>query len=503
MLRSSLGLAFVLLTAGSALAERPRLEIRIGPDQPILERAIVGHTIYLNRCIGGCNIVPGTDDATSDPISSQIVDSAAMLAEYDQFGPGEWEQTVQCVKEIYSPFAVTVTDVRPPAGASYSSILVGGTNAQPGDIAIGVPGAGGVASATGNCSPIIKGVSYAFTDQMDSFGDGGPGDCSAGELCSRARGLCWIIGQETAHTFGLDHEFEFVDDKRSSCSDPMTYRSDCGGQKFYRNKFAVCGEFPGDGMSPRPCRCGANQNSHLKLLNTFGAGTSLIGPPTVSVTTPAASSTNANSMPANIIGISGSKRGVNRVELWLNNYKWGEVNGAPFGRAGQLNPSSYSILPPLAQLPDSIYDIEFRSFDDLEIEGRSAIVSVVKGPAGGCASADTCLKGQKCEAGKCFWDPPSGAIGDPCEFPQFCVSERCEAPGGAGEAICTQNCVVGVVDSCPADSGLVCIATGGGGVCGFADDGGGCCSASDGGTPWAPFGFAGLVLGFVVFRRRR
>ena len=506
MIRASLGsFAFLatLAAAQPAFAERVKLDLRVGKPAPdIKSGALTGHTIYLNRCLGpdnlpgtpdgGCQIRPGTDDAGND--TSGIPDSMVTLPEYPDFAAGEWEAVVQCVKEVYSPFAVSIVSDRPVAGTSYSMIMVGGTTANPGSTAIGAqPGSGGVAIVSGNCAPIIKGVSFAFTDQIDVFASEAGG--------SRVNGLCWIIAQETAHSFGLDHEFEFVEDQRSACSDPMTYRADCGGQKFYRNKFAVCGEFPGDGNSPRNCQCGANQNSHLKLLNTFGAGTSLIGAPTVAITTPTASSTAANSLPPNIIVSAGSKRGVNKVELYLNGYRWTDpVNGAAFGRTGQANPSSYGLLTPTSGLPDSIYDIEVRAFDDLDIVGTSSIVTVTKGPVGGCASAATCAKGQKCEAGKCFWDPPVGEVGDDCEFSQFCVSGICQ--GTAEQQICTQGCIVGVADSCP--EGLACIAQGNGGICFFAEDsGGGCCSTSNDSAPWAPFGFAGVVLGFLLFKRRR
>ena len=54
---------------------------------------------------------------------------------------------------------------------------------------------------------------------------------------NRVWGVCWIIAQESAHAYGLpDHEYEFVDYNESTCSDPMTYRPDCGGQKFFRNR---------------------------------------------------------------------------------------------------------------------------------------------------------------------------------------------------------------------------------------------------------------------------
>ena len=499
-MRLFLGVVFLLLATASASAERPRLETRTPPKPvPKVEKLLTGHTIYLNRCVGGCSIIPGEDDATAgdgtaaDPIVSGIPSRATVLPEYDEFMPGEWEATVQCVKEVYSPFAVNITDVRPTNGSTFQTILVGGTRDMPGGVAVGAPGSGGVAFS--GCNPLVKGVSYAFTDMLDIFAQEIGG--------SRPLALCWIIAQETAHNLGLEHEFDFVEDMRSACNDPMTYRDDCGGQKFFRNKFARCGEFPGDGMSPRNCACNPTQNSHLKLLNTFGPGTSLIAAPTVAVTTPAQSSMNANSLPANIVASAGSKRGVNRVELFLNGYKWVEVNGAQFGRTGQLNPSSYGLLVPAQSIPDSIYDIEVRAYDDLELVGTSQVVTAVKGAAGGCVSADSCLEGQLCQQGRCFWEPPVGEIGDACTYPQFCKNEICQ--GTAETQICTQTCVVGNADSCPAESGLTCVPSGPNsqtGICFFPEEGG-CCSASNGDAPWGPFGLAGLVLGFIVFRRRR
>ena len=41
----------------------------------------------------------------------------------------------------------------------------------------------------------------------------------------------------------------------------MTYRNDCGGEKFFRNEIANCGE-----TANRTCKCGGTQNSHAKIL---------------------------------------------------------------------------------------------------------------------------------------------------------------------------------------------------------------------------------------------
>jgi len=475
-----------------------RLMFVPGPEMPLLKpAALAGQTIFVNRCIGGCQLNPGADDMTSNPIVSSIPNSPTTIAEATDITEAEWTATMQCVKEVYSPFNVKVVDTEPTNVPVYAGIIVGGNDTMKAGASLGLPpDVGGI--ATGSCGPNPRGVAYAFADNgnVDAFAFEIGGNNNS---TSRALGLCWIIAQETAHAFGLpNHEFSWTDDGSSACNDPMTYRFECGGQKFFRNRFANCGEFD-DGTNPRPCQCGANQNAHLKLLNVFGEGTSLIPAPTVAITSPAGSSTAAGSLGTTVVANAGSKRGVARVELYLNNYKWAEVPGAPFGRNGQDNPAGYSIQVP-AMVPNSIYDVVVKAYDDLEIETDSAMITVVKGPAGGCTSADACLEGQRCEAGKCFWDAPVGEVGDACTFPQFCKSGQCSDSTIQGDGICTQGCVVGVADSCPPD--LECLDVGAGGICYFKTESG-CCSTSNGGAPWAPFLLGGTVLGMVVIRRRR
>ena len=62
---------------------------------------------------------------------------------------------------------------------------------------------------------------------------------------------------------------------------------------------------------------------------------------------------------------------------------------------------SYTLTAP-TNVPDGVIDIVAKAYDDLESETDSATVTVTKGAP--CADASTCATGQKCEAGKCFWD---------------------------------------------------------------------------------------------------
>lgn len=509
----AVGLVSVIapLVASAEPAPQPLTKSRLPPivrrqpkNKPALPAgALAGHTIFLNRCMpSGCPMTVGADDMSANPTPSNVPPGPVTLAPASDLTEQEWADIVKCVQEVYSPFNVTVTDQRPTNLAQYSGIMVAGNNTTKAGTTLGLPpGVGGLGGGTG-CNPDPKGVAFAFADNdnVNIFAFEALGNNSSE---ARVLGMCWIIAQETGHNFGLDHEFEYIDDKASACNDPMTYEADCGGQKFFRNRFAACGVSGGiDGSPPGPrdCFCGGSQNSHLKLANLFGDGTSLIPAPTATITTPAASSTAANSLGTTVTANAGSKRGVGRVELHINGYKWSETKGALFGRMGQANPSSYQLVVP-AEVPDSIVDIQIKAFDDLEIVGESPVITVVKGKAGGCTAASECAEGQKCEAGKCFWDPATGEVGDPCTFPQACKSGLCSDTVFQGDGICTQDCVIGLADACPA--GLACVDAGNGNaVCFTPLDDGGCCSSGHD-SPWGAFALGGFVLGLIALRRKR
>lgn len=494
-LLARLALVAVTLMSSAALAEQnesggpalppvlgagPRLAVPTPIELYATPHAQIAGTIYLERCRGTCTITQGPNDARA-LVSSIPMKPTSTIAEYKngagQTGPdadAEWDALVQCMREVYSPFNVRVTDVKPTNETYHMAIIAGG----PADIGFG-PDILGVAPLASDCSPQDNVISFSFANAHQQT-----------EFTSRVNNLCWTAAQESAHAFGLDHQYEFLGDKRSSCNDPMTYRNDCGGQKFFRNASASCGEF-----QARACRCGSSQNSHVKLLTVFdpSGAAPLIQPPTVALTLPKATDTTLGS---SVAADAGSKRGVSKVELFINGFKWAEVKGAAFGAAGQANPSSYPIPVP-ASLPNSIVDVKIRAFDDLGNFTDSAVMTVTKGAP--CMTADTCAKGQKCEAGRCFWEPATGELGDECEYAQFCVSGICR--GTAELQICTQDCVPGVSDACP--SGYSCVPTeANSGICFVADDGG-CCSTSRGRAPWAPIAIATLTLGLLVVRGRR
>ena len=76
----------------------------VDPVEDLAADAIAdGHIskiIFLNRCEGGCTIQPGSNDARLN--TSSIAPSTSVLSEY-QGTEEQWDATVQCVRDLYSP----------------------------------------------------------------------------------------------------------------------------------------------------------------------------------------------------------------------------------------------------------------------------------------------------------------------------------------------------------------------------------------------------------------
>ncbi|HEX5097116.1 MAG TPA: hypothetical protein VFX21_13910 [Acidimicrobiia bacterium] len=467
----------LLLIARSAGAE-PR---RVTVDTPVSAFAHPGAIapyLFLNRCVGGCAITGATtNDAAAhwttipSPGSYVVHEFATATGETGTAADADWAAVVQCMKEVYSPYAITVSDAPPPPGTAFNEAIIAG---QPTDVGLGFDILG-ISPLANDCSPQDNVLSFSFANHH------GPD--------ARALNICWTASQESAHAYGLDHEYEFSDGN-SACSDPMTYRTDCGGQKFFRNKRAKCGE-----MAARKCRCNSSQNSHTQLISIFGAGVPITAAPHASVIFPTNNSAVTTGWVTHIS--AGSQRGVAKVELYFNDSRWMVQPGAKFGANGQLDPSTYTFIPP-ANVPDGIIDIQGKVYDDLGIGVATIPIRVTKGAP--CTTDDQCAAHQHCDAGRCLFEAPVGELGDSCEYPQYCKSWTCL---GDGDKTCTQECRTDEPTSCP--EGLECFSASENGVDGFCfPPGGGCCSVGhERHAIWIHGGLALAVLGSLRRRRRR
>jgi hypothetical protein len=435
------------------------------PVPPQVAQQDISKIIFVNRCVGGCTFTK-SPNGVSDAITNKTWLGDAPLGStitISEFSHSEqvWQDTLACIRDVYSPYGVMVTDVDPGNVPHHEAVLAGRDDELPID-ALGVAPLGG-----GACQPANNVISFSFANQHGPLPD-----------MTLAEHMCWTVAQESAHSYSLDHEFD--------CSDPLTYLNGCG-PKFFRNKDVVCGRF-----QQEPCICGgATQNSHELLTAVLGVGTAPPAP-MVAISMPLDGATVQAGFSVFTTVID--RRGVKNIDLLINGWKWSETEGV-FGKT-----SPYVLDIPNG-VPDGVMDIDVRGCNDID-SCATARVTVTRGAA--CGDASSCLTGQRCDAGRCMWDPPAGQMGDACTYNEFCTTGLC-ADTGAGLA-CTETCFGGPNDLCPGD--FVCnSAPGAPGVCAAPpEDEGGCCSAGGGGTPTGALALnvaLGTLVGLVVIRRRR
>ena len=444
--------AATLVASPQALAERPRpTYVMANPDMvdiaaPVANGGVNSNVIYLNRCAatGDCTFTPGNEDSVSN--HSSIIRQTSTLAAFDA-GDTAWAAVVECVQKAYRPFGVIVTDEDPSPASHFEAVVAG----QPDQL--GFPrNVGGVAPFS--CGIINNAVTYSFAN---IYGGSVPD-------------ICWTVAQESAHAFGLDHEF--------LCPDPMTYLTSCGPEKWFRNVDAQCGE-----DQARPCMCPgvATQNSVARIRAIFGPGTPT--PPTIAIAQPQDGASVGKGF---VVSANASDDiEVGRVELWVNDQLIGTVDHAPY---------TFSVPSTLA---DGVQRVEVRAFDIYEAQS-TAEIQVVQGRP--CQSAQECPDDDTCVDGRCVLGPGApGGLGSTCAANEDCASRQCGSDGTA--SYCAEKCDLGA-GGCPDDFG--CRKAGDHGVCwpGYDDSGGGCRTAAGGGQ-LAPTIALGLVAVLLARRRRR
>jgi uncharacterized protein (TIGR03382 family) len=206
--------------------------------------------IYLNRT--GAVLVPGDNDSRAD--RSSIVTEPVFISPWD-IDDDTWSDTVSCIRDMYSRFDVTVTDVD-PGNVPHIEAVFGG---HPNDVGLD-DNVAGVSPFATDCSTVENSIVFTFTDVI-------PDD---------AQLMCEIMAQEIAHSYGLDHQL--------TPSDPMTYL-DYDGDREFQNEMAECGEFESRdcGINGSVCRDG--QNSVAVLTSRLGRRGAEDDPPGGPITT--------------------------------------------------------------------------------------------------------------------------------------------------------------------------------------------------------------------------
>lgn len=206
--------------------------------------------IYLNRT--GVTLTPGDDDSRTN--RSSIITSQRTVPAWNTSATN-WAATVACMKDMFSRWDVTVTDVN-PGNVPHMEAVFGGSPQN-----IGMQqGVGGVSPFTEDCAVIENSIVFTFTSVFPD----------------NPQMICEVMAQEVAHSYGLDHEL--------LASDPMTYLQ-YNGKRTFKDQTVSCGE-----SSSRACGiggsvCRPNQNSVQLLTERLGL-VDLIAP-TLGITFPA------------------------------------------------------------------------------------------------------------------------------------------------------------------------------------------------------------------------
>jgi hypothetical protein len=470
-LQSSLGIAVVVgLAFGSSVASaegvrEPRIE-RIQPAPGMMSttpieaatpEAIQSHTLFLNRCPGGCTITSGNESAVNNTSSIQ----GNGVSNYSEFSYGEarWQQVLQCVRETYAPFNVNVVDTRPTSGV-YWMTIVAGTSSQFGGLQQGVLG---VSPYSFQCPAPLQNNTITFAFVNDPFADNDVNE------------MCWIIAQETAHSFGLDHE--------ALRNDPMTY-IDIGSlpaeRHEFKNQVAACGAYQANDDG---CACpGSTQNSYARILGIFGP--SAPTPPVVEITNP---NDGAQVDPGFQVATTVSdSNGITQVELFIDDESIDVLTIAPY------------IFSTPDNLGDGTHRVTVTATDGQGTPGSATVDVIIGAPCetpGDCAEQGDNLT---CVGGRCVpGEGAEGGLGSECTEDAECYSGLCQ--GSNEGSFCVESCELGS-DDCP--GGFGCIAGGDGGICWPGAGGGGGCLSADHETPTLPIAL-GIALGALMIRRRR
>jgi MYXO-CTERM domain-containing protein len=237
--------------------------------------------LYINK--NGTTLAPGNNDSRTN--RSTLVDQTTAIPAWN-VSAGDWAAIMDCTRTMWSPFNVLVTDVDPGNVPHMESIVTTLSSTINMD-----PNVGGVSPYTIGCDVIPNSIVFTFAE---AFG----GDPET---------ICEVMGQEMAHSIGLDHQM--------LASDPMTYLQYNGLQAF-RNETVSCGEYQN-----RACglqgECGATQNSYQMLLERVGTGGGgENGIPSIAITSP---SPGANVPPSFTVTTDATDdTGVASVELWVD-----------------------------------------------------------------------------------------------------------------------------------------------------------------------------------------
>jgi hypothetical protein len=317
--------------------EAPRERV---PGQPA-EHASQGR-IFVN--FDGASLSNGWDDSRNDV--TQISELAGNFAPY---GAGDKREAVmQAVRADWAPFDVVITDTRPASG-DYTMNMTGPTNPFGGGVL-------GIAPLDCDDSQTHNNITYAFHSAGDQFS---------------AATTATTIGQEVAHSYGLEHV-----DEPGDIMNPYN----AGGDAAFLDTCIVIVQGVACG-SQHAAECGSSsqQNSYAELMTLFGPSNPDTASPTVSITYPANGATFPTGSDFTITVDANDDQAIEQVTLFSNGNEQGTDPSAPYGWA-------------VSNIPAGTYELHVVATDTAGNETQSATVTISVGddlpPSSGDDGAD-------------------------------------------------------------------------------------------------------------------
>ncbi len=334
------------------------------PEEP---RPAKQGVIFIN--FDGANLQSGWDDSKTN--TTQISQLAGSFAAYGQ--GSKREAVMQAVREDWAPFNVIVVDSRPASG-DYTMNMTGPTNPFGGGVL-------GIAPLDCNDAQTHNNITYAFHSANDQFS---------------ASTQATTIGQEVAHSYGLEHVDEPGDimNPYNAGGNP-SFRDEC--IQIVANQGIVCGQ-------QHAAQCGSSnmQNSFQELMALFGPAQADESPPTVAITSPTDGAVFEAGASFEITAEASDDVAVQQLDLY--------VDGA-FSQSDGSAPYGWSV----EQIPAGTYTFHVVARDVSGNEAQSDPVTVEVQEAGGGGSGGDPSGGDPSGGDPSGGDPSGGDLsgGDP------------------------------------------------------------------------------------------
>lgn len=287
--------------------------------------------IFVN--FDGATLTSGYDDSRTN--TTQIGQLAGQFAAYGM-GPKR-DAVMQAVREDWAAYNVIVTDTRPASG-DYTMNMTGPTNPFGGGVL-------GIAPLDCEDQQTHNNITYAFHSVNDQFS---------------ATVQATTIGQEVAHSYGLEHVNEPGDIMNPyNAGGDASFLDSC--IQIVSNQGVAC-----QAQHAAQCGTGTSQNAHQELLTLFGPSAPDTEAPVVQIVAPNDGDAFEEGASFQIDVVATDDNAVDHVQLFNNGQGLETDASEPYGWS-------------VSNIPAGTYELYVVAHDLAGNIGMSNVVTVTVG----------------------------------------------------------------------------------------------------------------------------